>query len=143
MDSTQHEKTLSLSQDRKAILQRFVTLGELTANTSHELKNLLISIHGYCELMEEKLKNNDPIDQDIKEIKQTSELAKKIFMELLSFSRGMAQEEKQKYSFNDLVEEVFQILRTAQKITFEKELVNQRGEVVQTGTTTVLLARRP
>ena len=28
-------------------------------------------------------------------------------------------------------------------LTFEKELVNQRGEVVQTGTTTVLLARRP
>ena len=28
-------------------------------------------------------------------------------------------------------------------LTFEKELVNQHGEVVQTGTTTVLLARRP
>lgn len=28
-------------------------------------------------------------------------------------------------------------------LTFEKELVNQRGEVVQTGTTTVLLARKP
>ena len=27
-------------------------------------------------------------------------------------------------------------------LTFEKELVNQRGEVVQTGTTTVLLAKR-
>ena len=27
-------------------------------------------------------------------------------------------------------------------LTFEKELVNHRGEVVQTGTTTVLLARR-
>jgi len=27
-------------------------------------------------------------------------------------------------------------------LTFEKELINQRGEVVQTGTTTVLLAKR-
>lgn len=27
-------------------------------------------------------------------------------------------------------------------LTFEKELINQRGEVVQTGTTTILLARR-
>lgn len=27
-------------------------------------------------------------------------------------------------------------------LTFQKELINQRGEVVQTGTTTVLLARR-
>jgi acyl dehydratase len=27
-------------------------------------------------------------------------------------------------------------------ITFEKEVVNQRGEIVQRGTTTVLVARR-
>ena len=28
-------------------------------------------------------------------------------------------------------------------LTFQKELINQRGEVVQTGTTTILLAKRP
>jgi acyl dehydratase len=28
-------------------------------------------------------------------------------------------------------------------LTFEKEIINQRGEVVQTGTTTILLAKRP
>ena len=27
-------------------------------------------------------------------------------------------------------------------LTFEKEVINQRGEVVQTGTTTVLVAKR-
>jgi len=45
------------------------------------------------------------------------------------------------------VEQVVKEMRDSSKpdrgiLTFEKEIINQRGEVVQTGTTTVLLARR-
>ena len=46
-----------------------------------------------------------------------------------------------------VIQRVKEMRETSKKdrgvLTFEKELVNQHGEVVQTGTTTVLLARRP
>jgi acyl dehydratase len=45
-----------------------------------------------------------------------------------------------------VVQRVKEMRKTAKEdrgvITFEKELVNQRGEIVQKGTTTVLMARR-
>ena len=45
------------------------------------------------------------------------------------------------------VEQAVKAMRESTKpdrgiLTFEKEIINQRGEVVQTGTTTILLARR-
>jgi len=46
-----------------------------------------------------------------------------------------------------VVQRVKEMRETSKKdkgtLVFEKELINQHGEVVQTGTTTVLLARRP
>lgn len=122
MKNIQPQKSSPLSLDRKAILQRFITLGELTASISHELKNLLISIAGYCDLMEEKLKNKDNIEEDIREIKKASQLAQTIFMELLRFIRGTGQDEKVTQNINDVINEVLLIVRTAKNVTFKKTL---------------------
>ena len=119
MDEKPPQKNAALSQDRKAILQRYITLGELTASISHEVKNLLLSINGYCELMEEKLKNNDPIKEELHEIKRTSELAKNIFMELLNFSSS--HEESDRLDINALIKDVLLILKTEKKVTYKTQ----------------------
>lgn len=118
MDEKTHQKSTSLSQNRKAILQRYITLGELTASISHEVKNLLLSINGYCELMEEKMKNGDPVNEEIREIKKSSALAKNIFMELLHFSKS-GQDEKDNLDINPLIKDVLLILQTEKRVTFK------------------------
>jgi two-component system, cell cycle sensor histidine kinase and response regulator CckA len=122
MDERTQDKPSGISLDKKAALQRFITLGELTASISHELKNLLISITGYCDLIQEKCRNKESADADIAEIKKAAQLAQNIFMELLQFSRGAAKDEKTPSSLNKLVEEVLVLMKTAKKVAFQKEL---------------------
>mgnify|MGYP000338939997 CR=1 FL=1 len=129
MKESQYSKASPLTQKHKAMLQKFITLGELTATVSHELKNLLISIAGYCDLMEEKLKKQDNIEQDIKEIKKTSKMAQSIFMELLNFIKGAGQDEKMPQNINSIIEDIFIIIGTAKNITFEKSLDSTIPEI--------------
>ncbi|MCK5707392.1 MAG: hypothetical protein KAI43_07040 [Candidatus Aureabacteria bacterium] len=122
MDENPLVKNESISPDRKAVIQKFITLGELTASISHELKNLLISINGYCELIDQKLKNKDSVEEEIVEIKKAASLAQKIFMEILSFSRGGTDKELPSVNINELIEDTLMILQTIKKTTFIKNL---------------------
>jgi len=116
-------KKEQLSLNKKVILQKLITLGELAASISHELKNLLISITGYCDLIEEKLKDGADITQEIQNIKKTSLMSQKLFMEFLQFARGKDDEaEKKPQNINEIVEEALFMVKNIKHITFEKEL---------------------
>jgi signal transduction histidine kinase len=120
MEEKPLEKSASLPDEQKAIIQKFITLGQLTASISHELKNLLISIKGYCDLIEEKVKNKDSFQIELEEVKKTSELAQKIFMELLRFSKSSGKDEGVSMKTNEIVEETLLILQSIKNVAFIK-----------------------
>ena len=46
------KKTSDLSLDKRIAIQRMISLGEITAVVSHELKNLILSISGYIDMID-------------------------------------------------------------------------------------------
>jgi len=116
----------SLQFERQGRIQKFITLGELTANISHEIKNILISIGGYCELAKEKKEDKQPFDEELSRIAELSQMAHNIFVQVLRFSRGDEKGEQENSDINEVLAGVFLMVGPLPgieiKSDFEKEL---------------------
>ena len=111
------------NQEKKIVIQKYISLGEIAATVSQEMKNILISISGFCDLIVNKKKDNLIFDHELNEIKKSSELAKSIFSEMLKFSRVQeSTTEKEVVSLNTIIEEVMIMLRTNKFIKFNLHL---------------------
>lgn len=111
------------NQEKKTVIQKYISLGEIASTVSHEMINILISISGFCDLIVNKKKDNLPFDAELNEIKKTSEQAKFIFMEMLKFSKIQENsKEKESFSINDIIEEVMIMLRTNKLVKFDLHL---------------------
>ena len=79
------EKTI-LRQHLKYAL-KMESIGALSGNIAHGFNNMLNIIIGYSDIIESKLKLNDPILKDMMEIRKATKEAVNITRQLLAFSR--------------------------------------------------------
>lgn len=111
------------NQEKKTVIQKYISLGEIASTVSHEMKNILISISGFCDLILDKKKNNLPFDDELNEIKKTSEMAKFIFIEMLKFSKIQGNDTgTATASINDVIEEAMIMLKTNKLVKFDLHL---------------------
>lgn len=111
------------NQEKKIAIQKYISLGEIASTVSHEMKNALISISGFCDLIQNKKKENLPFDEELNEIKKTSEMAKSIFMEMLKFSKNQEiSKEKESLLINEIIEETMVMLKTNKLVKFDLRL---------------------
>ena len=111
------------NQEKKIVIQKYISLGEIASTVSHEMQNALISISGFCDLIQNKKKENIPFDEELNEIKKISEMAKSIFMEMLKFSKNQEiSKEKEPFSINEIIEESMIMLKTNKLVKFDLRL---------------------
>ena len=67
--------------------QKLEAIGRLAGGISHDLNNALTIIIGYAELVASSLEQNDPVRQDVEQIRRAAERAESITRQLLAFSR--------------------------------------------------------
>ncbi len=67
--------------------QKMEAVGRLAGGIAHDFNNLITAINGYSELILSDLKQDDPLRQDILEIKKAGERAASLTEQLLAFSR--------------------------------------------------------
>ena len=74
--------------------QRMEAIGQLAGDIAHDFSNLLSVIKGYTNFSLDTLKEDDPLQENIKEIQKATERATALVRQLLDFSRHQVMEMK-------------------------------------------------
>jgi PAS domain S-box-containing protein len=81
------EEKLRQMEDQLHLSQKLESVGRLAGGIAHDFNNMLTAINGYSELTLMGLKADDPLRQNIEEIKKAGERSAELTYQLLAFSR--------------------------------------------------------
>ena len=88
------EMEMTVLQEQLHQSQKMEALGRLAADIGHDFSNLLSIIKGYTNFSLHTLKEDDPLQGNIKEIQKATERATALVRQLLDFSRHQVMEMK-------------------------------------------------
>ncbi|MBN1945868.1 MAG: PAS domain S-box protein [Bradymonadales bacterium] len=86
-DSEKAERERVRLEEQLQLAQKLEWLGRLAGGIAHDFNNLLSPIIGYCELAMLNLLPDDPLYNDLQQIRQAAEQAKNLVQQLLAFGR--------------------------------------------------------
>jgi two-component system, cell cycle sensor histidine kinase and response regulator CckA len=90
--------------------QKLEAVGQLAAGIAHDFNNLLSVVLGYSICIAEQLPTNDPLREDIEEVRRAGDRATHLVRQLLAFSRGQLLE-PQVLDLGELVLEMESLLQ--------------------------------
>lgn len=106
MDITQHKHL----EDQLRQAQKLEAVGRLAGGVAHEFNNLLTVITGYSVLLLDALDPDNPLHQDLEQIKRASDRATLLTSRLLGFSRKQVVQLKV-LDLNAVIAELDKMLR--------------------------------
>ncbi len=103
--------------------QKMETVGTLAGGIAHDFNNILASIRGHAELAYADLPQGSPILSDLNEVIQSTDRARNLVRQILTFSRR-APEARHHVDLQGVVGEVMESLQDSvpQSISFETRL---------------------
>jgi PAS domain S-box-containing protein len=90
--------------------RRLEAVGRLAGGVAHDFNNVLTAISGYADLVLMDLAANDPVRQDVEEIKKAAGRAASLTRQLLAFGRRLTMQPRV-LNLNELVENLSKMLR--------------------------------
>jgi len=76
-----------LLEQRLRQAQKMEAIGQFSGGIAHDFNNMLGVIIGYCEILEERLPQGDPLRKECGQIKKAGQSAASLTRQLLAFSR--------------------------------------------------------
>lgn len=104
------EEALRSSEEQLRQAQKLESIGILAGGMAHDFNNMLTAINGYSELILRKIKADDPIRQNVEEIRKAGERSAELTRQLLAFSRRQILQPKQ-LNLNEVVGETATMLQ--------------------------------
>lgn len=90
--------------------QKMEAVGQLAAGIAHDFNNLLTGINGFAELLQRKIKSDDPNRKYLDNILKSGQKAAKLVGQLLTFSRNQVVK-PQVLNLNTMITEMEKILQ--------------------------------
>jgi two-component system cell cycle sensor histidine kinase/response regulator CckA len=117
-------------EERLRQSQRLEAVGKLAGGIAHDFNNLLTVIGGHSQLVLMKLHHEDPVWENIEEIKKASDRAATLTRQLLAFSRKQVLQPKV-LALNSLIIDVEKMLRRVigEDIQLRTYLAPELGQV--------------
>ncbi len=112
-DVTEHrraEEALRQSEERLRHSQKMEAIGTLAGGVAHDFNNLLTAIIGYSSLLLQSIHKDDPMREEVLEIKSAGDRAAALVRQLLAFSRKQMLHYRV-LSINDLLNDMSRMLR--------------------------------
>ncbi len=106
----QAEEERSRLEQRLRHAQKMESVGRLAGGVAHDFNNHLTVINGYCDMLLEELASDDPLRDEIGEIRAAGQRAAALTEQLLTFSRKQVVELRP-ISLNGVVEEHCRMVR--------------------------------
>jgi PAS domain S-box-containing protein len=100
--------------------QKLESVGRLAGGIAHDFNNMLTAINGYSELTLRRLKPDDPLRENVEEIKKAGERSAALTHQLLAFSRQQVLQSK----VLDLNEIIIDTTTMLQRLIGEDILLN-------------------
>ncbi len=91
--------------------QKLEALGRLAGGIAHDFNNMLSIISGYTELVREKARGNEPVDNELQEILHAVQRSTDIIRQLLTFTRHR-KVQPEKLNLNDLIGQTGKMIST-------------------------------
>ncbi len=138
-DVTQRVKSEKEKEDLKQQLiqsQKIESIGLLAGGVAHDYNNMLAIILGYAQNLQTKFNEDDPVQQDIKEIIKAAQVTKDLTQQLLAFGRKQPLSPKI-INLNQLLRSMESLIRRtlrediALKIFFQENIENINVDPIQ------------
>lgn len=104
------QEALRLSEDQLRQSQKLESIGNLAGGMAHDFNNMLTAINGYSDLILRKIPLDDPIRQNVKEIRKAGERSAELTSQLLAFSRRQILQ-PHVLDLNDVIAETSDMLK--------------------------------
>ncbi len=105
--------------------QKMQAMGQLAGGVAHDFNNLLTAMIGFCDLLLQRHKADDPSFADIMQIKQNSNRAANLVRQLLAFSRKQPLQPKN-FDVTDALTELSHLLTRLIGESIDFKLVHGR-----------------
>ena len=123
-DVTERQKLELHSQH----LQKMESIGQLAGGIAHDFNNMLTVINSYAGLIEDDLRDEDPLKADIQQISNAGKRAAALTRQLLAFSRKQVLQ-VEVLDLNEIVSDMEKMLKRliGEDIEFQTRLADNMG----------------
>lgn len=111
-DLQEMNKQLQENQDKLVRAERFAAIGEMSATVAHEIRNPLVSIGGFANLIEKKISERSYVERYAKIISDQVSHLEFILTNLLNLAKPPLPE-KESVNINRVIQEVITVMQTS------------------------------
>jgi len=117
--------------------QKMEAIGTLAGGIAHDFNNILMAIIGHCDLAETKLAEDSEAIDNLNQVRNSGNRARRLIQQILAFSR-MGEQDRIALSLTPLIKEALKFLRSTLPTSIEiRDYIEADPGIIEADTTQI------